>query len=1239
MREILDSSETALQAGFAAPPQAFGPVPFWWWVGETLELDRLVWQLDQLRANGVHCAVVSYNHDADGRPELGDPPVFSEAWWHLFNQVLAACEARGMTLGFQDYTLLNPMLIELGRDDPALRGRALRELHGAAGAGEPCALRLPESAALLEAVAFRRCGDAFEFESAHDLRAHVDNGTLRWRPEAGEWLVSLVYTLPTPFDPLHPRSGQAAIAAYYARFEQHCPGALGRTLTISFQDELDFQARFPLWSAHLPEAFAERTGHALAGRLPMLWHELGPETQPFRLAFSDTASQLVEDAWFKPIYAWHTERGLLFGHDNMGRGSPGTGREVYGDYFGAMRWYSAPGSDDPDLRGPRNVRGIKVSASIAHVHGRPRVWAECFHSSGWGVTPADLLRGVNSGLARGATLINLHGLYYTTFGSWWEWAPPDFHFRQPWWRHASALNDYIRRACWLLSQGAPCADVAILYPGTAIVGGLNQGLGSEPAEALSLSESQRGEDHAAVDPAETLAFKLAERLFDAALDADFVDDASLAAAVVHAGRLQVGACRFRTLVLPLSSTVRLATLRAAQALVDAGGTVIAVGCRPCASDWPVAFEDSLATRLDALFGAASEGGAIEKRHANGGRAIVMPVLADDFPLQVQPEAERPLAVSGARLHVLHRRLEGAGLWFVHNPAGTAVRATLRLRCSGAVERWDLKTGARARLATASGGRARVEVVLPAGAAIVVWAEQALAPSSASDPADAFAAARSPLPSTRPVWHERMRLPDTGWSFELIPTLDNRHGDFARPPSPTLIGAEARRLWHREGCAARSGRERPGLDPGAWAEVTPTHGPKAWLLGPLPVGARPSPSQLQQLSELDLMLPPSPVCVRGQVYDWSEYEFSERWGVLDDPFLKHWASGPHGLKKQVPDEFIDLMAPEPGMSWYLLTTLVTDTAGPATLVAASRAAHAVWLDGRQVLAPSSELPPGQRSQWKLPHYDAPPRRIGLQMHKGSTPLLIELVQPREQRTRAYVAIDAPTAPERPALRWFAGEPRARFDHRPQAGRSVHWFRCAVPPGMCGMTTLTHGLVQAWFDGVEALPAAAQAVGAALETRWVPLAASPGAGQLELRVDAAPGARRGAALAGPVRFECGAGIAALGDWSTLGLADYSGAARYGVGFELTPADLRAPLALQLGEFVASAEVRLNGLHLAHVLTDDELTDLLPAARVGSNHLEVIVASALAQHFRAGSPSAYSDAGQQRAGLFGPVRILRS
>src|SRR5258705_169142 len=45
-------------APFATPDPAFSPVPLWWWSGEKLDIDRLIWQLDQLSAMGIHNVVV-----------------------------------------------------------------------------------------------------------------------------------------------------------------------------------------------------------------------------------------------------------------------------------------------------------------------------------------------------------------------------------------------------------------------------------------------------------------------------------------------------------------------------------------------------------------------------------------------------------------------------------------------------------------------------------------------------------------------------------------------------------------------------------------------------------------------------------------------------------------------------------------------------------------------------------------------------------------------------------------------------------------------------------------------------------------------------------------------------------------------------------------------------------------------------------------------------------------------------
>ena len=117
-----ESGVKDLQAIFRSPPAAYGPVPFFWWAGETLERGRLAWQLDQLRDKGIRQTIISYPHHPDGSSDLGDPPLFSAEWWELFRWFLTACRERGMTVGFQDYTLVAPILKAIGQETPDMQG-------------------------------------------------------------------------------------------------------------------------------------------------------------------------------------------------------------------------------------------------------------------------------------------------------------------------------------------------------------------------------------------------------------------------------------------------------------------------------------------------------------------------------------------------------------------------------------------------------------------------------------------------------------------------------------------------------------------------------------------------------------------------------------------------------------------------------------------------------------------------------------------------------------------------------------------------------------------------------------------------------------------------------------------------------------------------------------------------------------------------------------------------------------
>ena len=191
-------------------------------------------------------------------------------------------------------------------------------------------------------------------------------------------------------------------------------------------------------------------------------------TPKVRMDYADVRMALMEERYFQPIYHWHASRGLIFACDSGGRGLQ---PDEFGDYFRATRWYTAPGHDTPG--GQADLIKGKVSSSIASLYRRPRVWLEGYHSLGWGATPERLMFATRENYLYGCTLLNLHGLYYTTHGSFWEWAPPCYHFRMPYWEHMGVFLKYFERLSYLLSQGTFVCDVAVLYPVAPFEAGLD----------------------------------------------------------------------------------------------------------------------------------------------------------------------------------------------------------------------------------------------------------------------------------------------------------------------------------------------------------------------------------------------------------------------------------------------------------------------------------------------------------------------------------------------------------------------------------------------------------------------------------------------------------------------------------------------------------------------------------------------------------------------------------------------
>ena len=148
---------------------------------------------------------------------------------------------------------------------------------------------------------------------------------------------------------------------------------------------------------------------------------------------------------------------------------------------------------------------------------------------------------------------------------------------------------------------------------------------------------------------------------------------------------------------------------------------------------------------------------------------------------------------------------------------------------------------------------------------------------------------------------RTQVLDGPWAFQLRPTLDNTFGDFQLPATPQRIGVQTRRLHAAP--AQRAGR------PAEWTDVTCGFGPRFWALGPFPPGEAHA-NLTEMLVALTAVDPTVPVQIAGHSHVWHPYEYSPALGIESDPLLTHWLTGPHGLKGQLPDEFVDLSPRDP-----------------------------------------------------------------------------------------------------------------------------------------------------------------------------------------------------------------------------------------------------------------------------------------------------------------------------------------
>lgn len=1162
--------------GFRNPPPGYGEVPFWWWSGDTLNPERLTEQLRQLHSKGISGVQVNYSHlDTPGwMTDQDKPGIFSNEWWKIWSRVARESARLKMGIGMSTYTIdwqrgAPNLFHKLFYSKPHLNAFEIEP-------GEKLMLRTGEIAEIavsgdtFTARAYRS-EEGSPLKGGIDLTPLIRNGRLTWEAPEGTWEIWTYRTVRKEgsLNPLMPGAGDTVLNGFFRPFEKMSSGKASKGLNYFFNDELQLAVGKYAWNPDFPEEFRKRKGYDLFEVLPAMWVDIGNISPKVKMDYADVRMSLIEERYFRPIYLWHAERGMIFGCDSWGRGLDPS---EFGDYFRATRWYTAPGHDTPG--GKADLIKGRVSSSIANLYRRPRVWLEGYHSLGWGASPEQLMYATRENFLYGCTLLNLHGLYYSTYGSFWEWAPPCYHFRMPYWDHMDSFLSYFDRLSWLMSQGHTVCDVAIVYP-------------VAPYEAEMDGETARN-----------TSFELGEKLMAAGISFEFIDNESLARAVVENACLNVkhAGASYKALVFADMNAVRWQSIEKAAAFAGNGGNVFSVGALPSASDRTGRSDGELIRINDLTFKDNCRFNTVDE---------AVEAIRNSF--------KQDVTGIGQTVRYLHRK---AGFRDVYMVMDAKPGSTVEFRCKGRAELWDPWTGETKAL--------RVKGETPEGTLVELPLEEYEAQIVVFTPGKKHV---NPPETPESGVSGEIYFP-LDWNVSFIPTMDNKWGDFRLPVTGRrMIGPEARRFrWARETKDMAETAMLPETDDSTWEEKLHGFGSQLYVLGPVSknLGIYYFERKLAEMKHLD---PSVPEYVYGRKFEWEAYDFSWRQGKEGDPGHQ----GYHGLKRTVSNDFLCLGKPEQALNeiryvdeipegrYYIWTTVTVDNDLTADILFSDQPpqdkSHTA-----PVLTPSVIYVNGTQVSFA---------GKGVNLKAGVNTILARY----DHAGRGHFVLRLHGAPEAPArrplsMKWADDDAVIPFDI--YAGKSgAEWFRFLSAPGTSAVSFETPGEAGAWIDG---MPMKKQAEG-----RFVAEKVPEKAAVVAIRIiPPRPGITGGALIPEPIEVETdGSGLMRTGDWSECGiLKNYSGGIRYRNKVSITSAQAKSGIIADLGKVAGTAAVYVNGKKAGVRVAPPWKTDISAFMKKGENTIEVIVYNTLANHYQT-IPSLYR--GDPASGLLGPVRLL--
>ncbi|XVU29354.1 glycosyl hydrolase [Actinoplanes sp. CA-054009] len=471
----------AAQAGPAKVPDT-GAKFRWWWPHGLVDPAEIAREIDQMADAGFAGAEIQdVHHSVRADLDAAGHGWGTRPWRDAVESALRQAERRGLTIDLAVGPSWPAAVPGITPDDPAAAKELVHTVTPFTGG-----IAAPVEPGVF-AVQIARLVSTGVLDPASVQTLTPVDGRVEVTVPDGSWLLFTYrvrgsgqepeggpHTVPTSYvvDHFSPAGTQAVIDTWNELvLTKPIRQLLRRAGGDLFEDSLELETDWTLWTPAMPAEFARRTGADLLPYLPILLNPKGK----YLYAFDSDTSNHVRDAFNQVLSDLYHEHHLIPLRDFAHRLGLQLRAQPYGLSTDAIRSATLLDVAEGESLGFKNLDDYRVLASARDMAGKRILSCEsaAYANGAYSTTWNKVLQTMGSVFAGGVNQAVLHGFAYKDApGAAWPgfaafspyngngigyaeaWGP-----RQPTWRHARDVAGWFARTQELLQSGTARADL------------------------------------------------------------------------------------------------------------------------------------------------------------------------------------------------------------------------------------------------------------------------------------------------------------------------------------------------------------------------------------------------------------------------------------------------------------------------------------------------------------------------------------------------------------------------------------------------------------------------------------------------------------------------------------------------------------------------------------------------------------------------------------------------------------